>query len=308
MIDKKRTAQLDWEDIRYFMALSRSGTLSGAARVLRVNHATVARRISSLEVALGKALFDRRADGYGLTPAGEAALEIAAAMERSALALPESAGKTTLQGLVRLTTVGSLASHVIAGRLVGFAKEHPGIVLEILTDIRVMSLARREADIALRLGRPKDSSLIGRHLASVHYGFYTALSMSGDSACAPFVVNDVDAAGIVEAAWLTKRLGSRAISFRSNSIEAQAAAARGGLGIAMLPRYMGDADQALSEVHPMEPHPPRELWLLCPRELAQTLRVRLVMDAITGIIAQTRELIEGKTSFHARPDSTENPR
>ncbi len=297
MADRKRTGQLDWEDVRYFLALSRAGTLSRAARALRVNHATVARRIKAMEAALGKVLFRRRADGYGLTPDGEAALEIAAAMERSALALQESVGKTDFQGLVRLTTVGSVATHVLAGGLAGFAREHPGIVLEILTDIRVMSLARREADIALRLGRPKDSSLTGRHLASVHYGFYAAPGTPSDSGSAPFIAYDVDAAGIVEAAWLARRLGSRAVSFRSNSIEAQAAAARAGLGIVMLPRYMGDADKALTEVRPMEPYPPRELWLLSPRELARAPRVRLVMDAITAITAQNRDLIEGTRLF-----------
>jgi DNA-binding transcriptional LysR family regulator len=307
MTDRKRTGQLDWEDVRYFLALSRSGTLSGAARVLHVNHATVARRTKALEATLGKVLFTRRVDGYGLTPSGEAALEIATAMECSALALPESLEKTALQGPVRLTTVGSLANHILAGGLAAFAREHPGIVLEILADIRVMSLARREADIALRLGRPKDSSLIGRHLASVHYGFYSAFDMAPDCVRAPFIAYDMDADNIVEAAWLIKRLGSRAISFRSNSIEAQAAAARAGLGIVLLPRFMGSTDKALVEVHPMEPHPPRELWLLTPRELAWAPRVRAVMEAITGIVTQNRKIIEDEASSHVWPTSMESP-
>ena len=106
MTDRKRTGQLDWEDVRYFVALSRSGTLSGAARALRVNHATISRRVGALEATLGRALFDRRADGYGLTPNGEAVLEIALSMERSALALRDSLEEKAFQGTVRLTTVG----------------------------------------------------------------------------------------------------------------------------------------------------------------------------------------------------------
>ncbi len=295
MTDRKRTGQLDWEDMRYFLALSRSGTLSGAARALRVNHATVARRVGALEATLGKVLFDRRADGYGLTPNGEAALEIALAMERSVLALPENLEERVFQGTVRLTTVGSLANHFLLDRLAMFARQHPGITLEVLTDIRVMSLARREADIALRLGRPKDSDLVGRNLVSVHYGYYIARDLTEDGAHAPFITSEADAVGIAEASWLAKRLGSQSISFRSNSIEAQAAAARAGFGIVMLPRYMGDTDSGLREVYPMEPHPPRQLWLLSPRELAQVPRVRLVLDAIVEIVTENKNLIEGKT-------------
>jgi DNA-binding transcriptional LysR family regulator len=221
-------------------------------------------------------------------------------MERSALALPESVAQTTFQGLVRITTIGSLASYVLVSSLAGFARKHPGIVLEVLTDIRVMSLARREADIALRLGRPKDSSLIGRHLASVHYAFYAAQGGPSDGAHARFITYDIDAVGIAEAAWLAKGLRSRAVSFRSNSIEAQAAAARSGIGIVLLPRYMGDVDNALAEVHALEPYPPRELWLLSPRELARMPHVRLVMDTIAEIIDQNMELIEGKGSLMTR--------
>ena len=299
MADKNRTREPGWEDVRYFLALSRSGTLSGAARSLRVNHATVARRLVALETALGTALFERRTDGYSLTPGGEAALQTALTMEKAALALPESADSAACRGMVRLTTVTSLANHVLAGGLGGFARDCPGVVIELLTDIRILSLARREADIALRLGHPKDSSLTCRRLANVHYAFYAAKGRPAGCASVPFIANATEAAGIAEAQWLEKRLTARAVAFRSNSIEAQAAAARAGLGIALLPRYMGDRDRALAEVHPMEPFPPRELWLFSPKELARTPRVRLAMDAVARIIALNLDLIEGKTV--ARP-------
>ncbi|HZH28023.1 MAG TPA: LysR family transcriptional regulator [Azospirillaceae bacterium] len=298
MTDRKRTAALDWEDVRYFLALARSGTLSGAARALRVNHATVARRIGALEAALGKVLFDRRADGYGLSPHGQAALAAAMAMEQSALALPESIEAGAFNGVVRLTTIRSIAHVFLIDRLGAFRREHPGIVLEILTDTRVMSLARREADIALRIGRPKDSGLVGRKLADLHYAYYAAPAVAdalADGASAPLIAYDVDAEGIAEAAWLEKRAGGLPIAFRANSGEAQAAAARAGFGVAMLPRYIGDTDARLREVPFGEAHPPRELWLLSPRELARTARVRAVLDAVTDILAEHRDVIEGRT-------------
>lgn len=292
MIDEKRTGSFDWGDVRYFLALARAGSLSGAARALRVNHATVARRIEALEAALRRVLFDRRADGYGLTPHGQAALETALAMEHSALGLTESGAYDGFEGMVRVTTVRSLADLFLVDRLSGLSKQHPGIALEIVTDVRLMSLARREADIALRLGRPKDSGLVGRKLAEVHYAFYAAPEVAVGSAT-PLITYDLDSDGIIEAVWMERRHSGRPVSFRSNSNGAQAAAARAGFGMVMLPRYMGDVDKKLRRADFGPAHPARELWLLSPRELTRVPRVRAVLEAITRIVATHRNLLEG---------------
>lgn len=292
MADKKCTAPFNWEDVRYFLALVRAGSLSGAARALSVNHATVARRIGALEASLRRTLFDRRADGYGLTAQGEAALETALAMERSAVGLAESGANDELQGVVRVTTVRSLADLFLVDRLGGLRKQHPGIALEIVADVRLMSLARREADIALRLGRPRDSGLVGRKLAEVHYAFYAATDGAlGPSA--PIIAYDLDSDGIVEASWMERRHGARPVSFRSNSNEAQAAAARAGFGVVMLPRYMGDTDKKLRRVEFGPAHPARELWLLSPRELTRVPRVRTVLEEIARIVVADRDLLKG---------------
>lgn len=297
MTDKKRTAAFDWEDVRYFLALARAGSLSAAARALRVNHATVARRVGALEAGLGRVLFDRRADGYGLTSHGQAALETALAMERAAVALPESGQGGGYQGTVRVTTVRSLADLFLVDRLGALRKEHPGIALEVVTDVRLMSLARREADIALRLGRPKDSGLVGRKLADVHYAFYAAPDIASALKAGkkvPLIAYDRDSEGIVEATWMEKRYGSHPVAFRSNSNEAQAAAAHAGFGVAMLPRYMGDADKRLRAVAIGPQHPARELWLLSPRELSRVPRVRAVLEAIARVVAHHKALLEGR--------------
>ena len=290
--DMKRIADFDWEDARYFLAVARAGSLSGAARALRVNHATVARRIGALEAALGRPLFDRRADGYGLTVQGQTAVEIATAMEASALALCESAAHDSVLGTVRVTTVRSIADAFVVDRLGELRKRHPGITLEIVADVRVMSLARREAEVALRLGRPADSALVGRKLADVHCAFYAADEVA-DGDATHLIAYDRDAEGIAEATWMEQRFQGRPISFRSNSNEAQAAAARASFGVAMLPRYLGDPDPSLREIDFGEPHPPRELWLLSPGELARTPRVRAVMDALAEAITMGKALLEG---------------
>lgn len=297
MTDRNRTTSFDWEDVRYFLALARAGSLSAAARTLRVNHATVARRIGALEAALGRVLFDRRADGYGLTADGQAALGTALAMEQSALALPESLGADSFQGVVRLSTVRSLADAFLVERLGVLRRDHPGITIEIMTDVRVLSLARREADVALRLGRPSHSGLVGRKVAEVHYAFYVASALAAAAdPNTPLIGYDPDSDGVVEAAWMERRFAGRPFAFRSNSNAAQAAAARAGFGVAMLPRYMGDPDPGLVPVDLGPAHPPRELWLLSPRELSRQPRVRAVLNTVAEAVTRSRSLLEGRSS------------
>src|SRR5437899_2535068 len=175
MPDKKRTDPLDWEDVRYFVALARHGTLSATARALRVNHATVARHTSSLETLIGRALFDRRAKGYVLTSEGNAVLKEANAMDEAALSvLRRLDAGTELSGLVRLTAGRVLAERFLIDRLSAFHERYPAIDLEVIGGSRVMSLAKREADVALRFGSPKDSELIARRVATITFGLYAS--------------------------------------------------------------------------------------------------------------------------------------
>lgn len=168
MPDKKRTARLDWEDVRYFIALARHATLSASARALRVNHATVARRIASLETLIGRALFDRRAEGYVLTAEGKAVLEQASAMDEAAMSiLRRRDARTELNGLVRLAAGRVLAERFLIDRLRAFHERFPAIDLEVIGGSRVVSLAKREADVALRYGSPKDSELVARRVATL---------------------------------------------------------------------------------------------------------------------------------------------
>jgi DNA-binding transcriptional LysR family regulator len=133
MPDRKRTARLDWEDVRYFVALARHSTLSATARALRVNHATVARRIASLETLIGRALFDRRAKGYLLTAEGKAILKEASAMEEAALSvLRRLDAGTELSGLVRLAAGRVLAERFLIDRLRAFHERYPAIDLEVI--------------------------------------------------------------------------------------------------------------------------------------------------------------------------------
>jgi len=305
MPDKKRTAGLDWEDLRYFVALARNGTLSATARGLRVNHATVARRVASLEGAVGRPLFDRRADGYALTADGKAVLDEARAMDEAALSVLRrlDAGPQLL-GLVRLAVGRVLAERFLINRLGAFHARYPAIDLEVIGGSRVVSLARREADLALRYGSPKDSDLIARRVATIGFGLYVSRAYRArlDAGAAPaFVGFDDESDFVAESAWLAQQFGERRFAFRTNSQTTQAAAARAGFGVALLPRYLAADDPDLVPASLTARLPEREVWLIIRRDLRNVPRVRAVTDYLVEVFRRDQRLLRhGRTGRETR--------
>ncbi len=297
MPDKKRTARLDWDDVRYFVALARHGTLSATARALRVNHATVARRIASLETLIGRALFDRRANGYVLTAEGKAVLKEASVMEEAALSvLRRLDAGTELSGLVRLAAGRVLAERFLIERLRAFHERYPAIDLEVIGGSRVVSLAKREADVALRYGPPKDSELSARRVATITFGLYASATYReklkvGQSPA--FIGFDQESDFIAEAKWLAHQFGDQRFSFRTNSQTTQAAAARAGYGVALLPKYIvASHEPDLVQVFLGGRLPERDVWLLARRDLKNVPRVRAVTDYLVEIFQRQRRLFE----------------
>jgi DNA-binding transcriptional LysR family regulator len=298
MPDKKRTGPLDWEDVRYFVALARYGTLSSTARALRVNHATVARRIANLEALFGRALFDRRAKGYVLTAEGKAVFGEANAMDEAALSVLRRLDiGTELSGLVRLAAGRVLAERFLIDRLRGFHERYPAIDLEVIGGSRVVSLAKREADVALRYGPPKDSELVARRVATISFGLYVSRPFRDRlNAGQPptFIGFDEQSEFIAEAAWLDRHFGHRRFSFRTNSQTTQAAAARADYGIALLPRYIMAAHEPdLVEISLEQRPPEREVWLLVRRDLKNIPRVKALTDYLVELFQRERRLLAG---------------
>jgi len=294
MTDQFRTP-LNWDDLRFVLALSRHGSLSATARVLRVNHATVSRRIDAVEGALGRPLFDRRPDGYQTTADGNVVIEQAKVMEAAALALSDglvaASGPT---GIVRVTLTRSLADLIVAEALGDLHAAAPGITVELLTEMRVLSVAQREADIALRLGRPKDSELVGRKISEVSYGYYASrptIARWRKGEPTPLIAYDGESSFTAEAAWLDRHFPRQPVSFRSNSNLSQAAAARAGFGVALLPRYLGDSFKGIHALEFGPPMPTRELWLLVRRDLARLDHIRKVFDFLAANFAANKTSI-----------------
>jgi DNA-binding transcriptional LysR family regulator len=276
----------DWEDLRHFAALAQEGSLSAAARRLRVDHATVARRVAALEAALALKLVDRRARSYGLTADGLRVAELAKPIEDQAHAVERraQAARPGPVGQVTVSAPPNIANTLIAPRLGALRRDHPGITLTLICEKRAVSLSRREADLAVRLSRPAEASLVARRIGILDFALYAAPAYLREhpSEAYEFIAYDPGTGELPQDRWLKTIAGARPIILRISDIEGHRAAARGGAGIAVLPRYIGDADPGLRrlaiDAAPMK----RDVWLVVHRDMRKAPLVRTVMDFLAG--------------------------
>ena len=170
------SAGWQWDDIRFFLAVARAGSLSGAARVLGVGHVTAGRRVALLERRLGVKLLNRTPEGFSTTPAGQAILGQCAVMEGAALDLERIvAGRDSLTaGTVRLTTTEALAHRVVAPAIARLRRTHPALQVDLIVGVRTLDIARRDADLAVRFTRPTAPELVCRKLGEVGYSLYAS--------------------------------------------------------------------------------------------------------------------------------------
>lgn len=292
MADKKRTA-LDWEDVRTFLALARHGSLSAAARTLSLNHATISRRLHSLEESLGEKLVERRPKGYVLTPAGIRALEAAGGMEHAAQMLCRGVVDGAPSGLVRINASPALSNGFLALRLAKLVSRYPKLDINLATNHRFISLERHEADIAIRFGQPEGGDVLARELVSVGYGFYgteeacCAVEAGSDPV---FIGFDEADAHLPEAKWLARHFPRVRLAFRANDQFGQAIAARSGAGLALLPHYIGRSDTLLRVCELGLAPPVKDVFLLTRRRDKKNLPIRIVADELVGIFQQARKL------------------
>ncbi|MET3135509.1 DNA-binding transcriptional LysR family regulator [Oxalobacteraceae bacterium GrIS 1.11] len=284
-----------WDDIRFFLALAREGSLSGAARALKVEHSTVARRVDAVEQALDLRLFDRLPRGWQLTPEGEALCAQAQKMEDEALAFGRAAlGVSALRGTVRVSAPPVLASHFLAPRLAALQRRWPGIELELIGETRDANLARSEADLALRLTRPSAPGLMARAVGELGFGLYGTPDCLRREAQEWVMLGYGDSLRQTPAGqWLEKLTRARPCALRSNDFATLHQGARAGLGLALLPHFLGADDERLLRAPGVPGPPPRKLWLVLHPDLRRSPRVRAVADAIVELLAQEHTLLSG---------------
>ena len=285
---------MDWDNLRYFLELARTGTLAAAARRLGVEHTTVSRRIQALEKQTGIALFAREAGGHRLTEAGRHLLPGVEAMEAAVLGVERSAPVQGggPSGLVRVGTTEGLGTLILAPQLARLTQCHPHLSIDLLALPRLLHLSRREADIVISLERPRRGSVIVTKLAdyTLHlYGQREYLARRPLVTCREDLrhhafISYVDDLLFTKELQILDELHRLAhFSLRSTSVLAQFEAVRAGAGLAVLPAFLADNDPLLQRVLPEQARFTRTFWMSMPAESKYLAR----MQAVWGFLKET---------------------
>ncbi|HFZ1321130.1 TPA: LysR family transcriptional regulator [Klebsiella aerogenes] len=286
-------ADFNWDDTRIFLAVARSGTLSGAAETMDMGIATLSRRLDRLEKSLAVPLFSRHQSGYRLTDDGEALLARAEALEHAGLAFGETARlQGNVSGLVRLATSDNLAAHFILPSLNGLMEKYPDLRVEVLSGVQSVNLHRRDADLAIRMVKPESGNLTLKRLGKVGFGLYSAYTGLAGSTDVAF--NNAQYIGWPEshqhlpaARWITRTLRGRPCRVEANTLLAQLSAVSAGLGLGVLPHFMArknglqcvNADIGVDQT----------LWLVMHSDLAHSRRVRVVADHLIALFDEIKD-------------------
>lgn len=275
---------MNWDDLRHFAALANTGTLSAAARLLHVEHATIARRVAALEGELGVALVDRRGRRWSLTPEGEQIAVIAERMENDSQAVRRAAegARSELTGTVTISAPPALAAEYLTAPLVDLRSRHPGLTIRIVGEARTASLDRGEADIAVRLSRPDDGDLTILKLGEMSFRLYASpeyLATSNETDWC-FIGYDRFARQAPQQVALENYAKGRPFPFLASSLELQQIAAIAGAGIAALPDFMAERDPKLVALFPDTQLISRDIWLVVHTDIKGAAPVRAVIQRV----------------------------
>ena len=295
---------MDWDNLRFFLELSRAGTLQSAARRLEVDHTTVARRIQALEKQVGSPLFSREPDGHRLTEAGRRLQPQVEAMERAFRAVETTApaSQEGLSGVVRIGTTEGFGTVVLAPQLALFAQQHPKLVIDLLAMPRLVHLSRREADIVISLERPARGPVVVAKLTDYTLRLYAS---KGYLAAHPPIRAREDLRGHSFVSYVDDLLFSKelqyldelhrpdAFALRSTSVLAQYQAVAAGAGIAVLPAFIADRDKTLRRVLPTQPQASltRTFWMSMPAETKHLGRMQAVWDFVRATVEQQKPVL-----------------
>jgi DNA-binding transcriptional LysR family regulator len=277
----------NWNDLRYLLAIGRGDTLAEAARRLRVDETTVARRLAAAEAALGARLFERVEGRLRPTAAGEVAIAHAERVEREMQALGNriAGADATVAGTVRLTAVPILANRLLVPALPDLHAAHPLLRLELIAEPRNLSLTRREADIALRLARPQGGgTAVARRIGRLDYAVFAP--RRGDPERLPWITYEEGMEALPQAKWIAAaaRAAAGPPAPLVNDAETILAAVQAGLGKSLLPCAVAAHTPELRRIGGTEPVLSRELWLLVHAELRPLARVAAVIAWIEGVV------------------------
>lgn len=289
----RSSAGKSWDDLRFFLAVHRRGSHAAASRELRVDPTTIGRRLGALERSLGARLFDRTPAGLAPTEAGAALFARAERIEAEVLASEREirGADARLTGHVRVTAGDGLIHYVLVPALAELRRTHPGISIELRSDTRALDLSRREADVAVRLSRPREPSLVARRLGPMRFGLYAARAYldrrasprsAADLADHDFIGFEAALDDIPQVRWLRRTVPGIRWVVRASTTTAQVLACAAGYGVALLATFTEAADPRLVRVLPRLACPSRDAWLVVHEDLKRNARVEAVMAWIAS--------------------------
>jgi DNA-binding transcriptional LysR family regulator len=282
---------MEWSDVRIFLATVRGGSLGEAARSLGVSHPTVGRRVKALEDEAGQPLFRRTKDGLVLTDAGDAVLALAESMENSALSMERrlAGNHERLEGILRISSADWFAGYVLAPVLAELGQRHPAVVPEVIASYRLLDLSRRDADVAFRIVPFSEPEIVQRRLMTMPYGLYgsaeTVLALEKDPASVGLILMNTAQAHFPDVAWLLDRFPRSRRAFTSTSRTVQAQMCVRGVGVAVLPRPVGDAVSGLQRIDTSDGPPSREVWVGYHQDLRHMDRLRAMLDLAESMLS-----------------------
>lgn len=284
-------AEFDWNSLKSFLAIARTGRLTAASARLRVDHMTLSRRIAALEHALKAKLFSRSPSGYTLTEAGRQLLPIAEQMEGLAVGVRDAVGGTaaTVEGSVRVGSPEGFGSYFLAPRIGRLAERHPALNIQLVAGPTVFSLAKRDADIAVAVSRPPSGRLIVSKLIDYDLALYAAPSYLAAQARIDrvtdlgghrFVSYISDLLYFPELDFLKDVAPDGCTALESSNLVAQLKATLAGAGLCVLPAFLASEEPGLVRVLPDEVRLTRSLWLIVHEDLKSLARIKAVLRFI----------------------------
>jgi len=310
--------RFNWDDLRYLLAMARAGSVSRAAQMLSVDHATVIRRLEGLERALSVKLFQRNARGYSLTHTGERLLVTAQSMESEAtrVATELGDGQSPLSGTLRISALEGIGNFFLARRLAAFSAAHPDLSIDFITLQQLMALSRREVDIAITLQAPAQGRFHITRLTDYALHVYgsrdyldraPSIATRDDLGRHPFTGYIDDLIFVRELNYLDEiglRLRPR---LQSSSIQIQLEAARQGYGLCVLPRFIAAPFAELVPVLPEQIELRRSYWIVANADIAQTARGRLMIEYLNNEAAVAQTEFLGATAMPRQDSPTGFP-
>jgi len=289
----QKGTMLNWDDYRFFLAVARSGTVTGAAHALSVNHSTVSRRIAAMEETTNVRLFDRRQEGYFLTDAGLALLDRACSAEEAVHAAERTlrAHDHSLTGELVITAPLALMVTVLTPIIARFRQEHPDLILSLVSTDDIANLNRREADIAIRASNTPDDHLVGRKLCVQRTAVCAQREYWRQNKEDPTLI--ILGTRSIKPDWALKTYPNSKIGCRLTGKLEVLAAVESGVGIARLPCRLGDTRPELIRVPPRRLENDLDIWLLMQPEMQHAPRTRAFADFVYNSFRREAELFEG---------------